>query len=554
MKTHIPEEDQKEEIQEGNDEQVPVARPRICLATVEDERHDQNSGNETDIQPVQNRPIVRWLSKSLTQNRFHGKATSTNSFFSASNSFGMQKHVFTPKTTVHIGYIGMMRDDVLTALMGVKGCIQIAVADPKHHPLTLLAILVAAWIFASTVIMTLVYISYIHSSVGDAQMRFVIRKAQTVGVEVASVFQAALIVYDAFDYAIQRKLFFEPLDYDVIASIVQPVFAKYSSVRAVDLAFTSRSDSISVWRRLLQSKVHWSEPIFVLQSNASDCWDRLGEKGCLRSVPARSQPWYTIAAAIPAGQESESIGMARYKEVKRGRLGSAFRWGNAPRAVPFDGSMLPGKMVNEKADLVPTIRWDVGYAMTFRSVFPGTGASLSLVGRVLIEVSGLRNVRLVDPDWLGSEGGIVVCDRAGFAIGVHSPSMIMQIGQSTGRGRFRKVWELDFAWAKQLQKEWNPTAGAKSFSIDDFQVAMVPLTGRGLDQFSVIVAADRQAFRHKDMDSRCVQMLAVAYIPCPVGLLIACLCWTYTQNAPRPISAETTSSSSDAASSQPHSR
>jgi len=69
-----------------------------------------------------------------------------------------------------------------------------------------------------------------------------------------------------------------------------------------------------------------TERIMQLQSNHSDCHERLGRRGCLSGIPGRDQEWYSAAIQLPAGQESEYTSVSGYKDLLLERLGSAFKW------------------------------------------------------------------------------------------------------------------------------------------------------------------------------------------------------------------------------------
>merc|ERR1711981_570055 len=103
-----------------------------------------------------------------------------------------------------------------------------------------------------------------------------------------------------------NRLYFEPMDYTAVRTTLEPVFAGFPSLRAVDLAFTDRNDSITI-RRLVndyeavgsfmsmeRGKInvrYLGSAAIAMQSSAADC-HLLGERGCSSSAPASSQRWH----------------------------------------------------------------------------------------------------------------------------------------------------------------------------------------------------------------------------------------------------------------------
>mmetsp|Transcript_95616 Transcript_95616/g.308524 ORF Transcript_95616/g.308524 Transcript_95616/m.308524 type:complete len:587 (+) Transcript_95616:101-1861(+) len=409
------------------------------------------------------------------------------------------------------------------------------VRDPVRLSRFVAALLLLVWCLIASLLLVAAKLTYEGSSVENARARYAAVCAERAGAEAAGIFGAALSVYDAVNYAVQRKLYFEPLDYGMVKQILSPLFAAHGALRAVDLAFMGRNFSFSARRRWRTNTTHpnHSEPILLLQSNFSDCFDRLGETGCLSAVPGRDQPWFTVGSALPAGQESESIGRAGYTSVKRSALGSAFRWLDGPRIVPRDQntSVFAGGRIRPEGDLVQAaVTWEPGYSLVFRSTFPGTSASLSVVGRATVRVDGLAEGGVLsDATWLGASGAICIVDRHGVLVAAASSGDLLFVQAGTGRVRFRRLWELDAAWARSMQGHDFSASGLQHLDAENFHIVVAPLPGRGMEQFRAVVAAEREAFVDLEMTSQLGRGMTVIALPYPAAVMVLLVWWGFLQ-------------------------
>merc|ERR1719502_2020471 len=117
---------------------------------------------------------------------------------------------------------------------------------------------------------------------------------------------------------------------------MEPAFAGFPSLRAVDLAFNDRPESIAI-RRLMkdeesvgsfmsmeQKAINFqNHPPLAMQSSAADCL-LLGDKGCMSSAPASSQRWHRLASGLWGGEEDDGF---------RQSGDEVFRWDDKPGFV-----------------------------------------------------------------------------------------------------------------------------------------------------------------------------------------------------------------------------
>jgi len=368
-----------------------------------------------------------------------------------------------------------------------------------------------SWFLLSSVLLVLFGQQYDGVVVDEDQARYATSAAERAAVNAAAVLGAALATRDAVDYAIKSKLYFEPMDYAGARAAVEPVFAGFPSLRAVDLAFTGREDFITVRRLVSHGEAVGAfmsmsptiinvraEAALAMQSSAADC-RKLGERGCLSSANASSQRWHRLASGLWAGEETDGF---------RKPSDEVFRWDEQPGFVPQDPS---------RAGATYSVAWTAAYSSVFRSAFPGTSGRLSVLGRSVTELSGLRiNDQLSDEN-LGANGAIYIVDRAGCLLAAAEAGNQAFIKPNGGVFRFRKLGEVEARWASKLKAfDGSP----QSFYSEGFYVVVKPLRGRGLANFSAVVAADRAVF----VDSRLSPMLngakVVAVIPYPVFVLV----------------------------------
>jgi len=365
------------------------------------------------------------------------------------------------------------------------------------------------WFVCATIFLILGAHMYRGEAVDEACARYVAAAADRVNAHAASVLTAALAARDAVDYAVQRKFYFEPMDYATARSALEPVFAATAALRAVELAFTDRNDSITV-QRLSRVSLADSPTGIVIQSSAADCF-QLGPMGCSGSAPARAQRWYALGFEIPVkdggfaeGETTASI--------------DPFRWDDRPgfvplRAVRSDGTHTLGSNFS--------FGWAPAYALIFRSLLPGTRGELSVIGRAVLEVSELRaGGQLMDITGLGAEGGTYICDLGGSVVGAQTLGTLAHVQESTGLARFRKIWELDRAWAKGLSSGDFGTSAGKEFETDGFHVAIAPLRGRGLRSFFVVAAGERRHFVDDNLAQSTVAGEVLVCVPYPAAAIL----------------------------------
>lgn len=367
----------------------------------------------------------------------------------------------------------------------------------------------AAWFFTSSALLVLFGVQYDQIVVYEDQVRYASSAAERAAVNAAAVLSAGVAARDAIDYAVVSKLYFEPFDYAAVRAAVEPVFAGFPSLRSVDLAFDGSENYITVRRLLHHNEAVGSfmsmsrdeinvrqETALVMQSSAPDC-TTLGERGCLSSANATKQRWFRLASGLWGGEEANGFRKAG-DEV--------FRWDEQPGFVPRDPS---------RGGSAANVEWSAAYSLVFRSSFPGSSGKLSVVGRAVTDLAGLRaEEQLVDLE-LGPNGAIFVCDGSGSLLAAAGAGQ-QALAQKGGTFRFKKIGEVGAGWAQQL-KDYN--GKEQMFLHDSYVVAVQPILGRGLANFSAVVAAQRDMF----IDERLTPMLdgaqLVAVIPYPVAFL-----------------------------------
>lgn len=134
--------------------------------------------------------------------------------------------------------------------------------------------------------------------------------------------------------------------------------------------------------------------------------------------------------------------------------------------------------------------------LIFRVPFPGSRGYLSLIGRVTLDLSAVREAgRLVDEKGLGETGVVLLLDIHGHILGAAGPGQ--QAVFASGELRPRKVWQFNAPWASHAEEYF--TAGKEGteshFTFGGYFVAIETLPGKGLEVFKVLVAAERDPFK-----------------------------------------------------------
>lgn len=366
------------------------------------------------------------------------------------------------------------------------------------------------WFVMSSVLLVLFGVQYDGPVVDGDQARYAASAAERAAVNAAAVLGAGLATRDAVAYAIKSKLYFEPMDYAAVRAALEPVFAGFPSLRAVDLAFTGRDDYITVRRLVNQQEAVGSfmsmerakinvrsQAAMAMQSSAADC-RKLGERGCLSSASASSQRWHDLASGLWGGEEADGF--------RRGG-DEVFRWDDQPGFVPADPS---------RAGATENVAWSTAYSSVFRSAFPGTSGKLSVLGRSVTDLSGLRLDDQLSDEHLGAGGAIYICDRGGNLLASHKAGQQAFVKPNGGVFRFRKLNEIPAKWASRLQ---DFDGKEQSFYDEGSYVVVQQVRGRALGNFTAVVVAQRGIF----VDTRLAPMLngakIVAVMPYPVFIL-----------------------------------
>lgn len=319
--------------------------------------------------------------------------------------------------------------------------------------------------------------------VDETRARYVIAATKRVSHYAEQVLATAHNARVAVDYAVQRKLYFEPLDYQSFQLALEPVFEAKPSLRVVDVGFDSRNISITMRRQI---GIDASRP-FVVQSDADDCYDKLGQWGCLSALPASSQHWFRLGLELPAGQEADNSSSVTI-------VGTPYQWYPVPGFVPASSGAI------HYGSTGFGLNWAPAYVLVFRSLFPGSGGNLSVIGRVIVEVSGLETHQLLDDiNNLGPDGAVYICDKHGSVLASLSPAQKVFIQSPSGIVRYQYAWELPTSWAGKLSPDDFQGSGRSFKTDDDVQIKIAAIPGTGMDHFYVIVAAERGRFVNPNM-------------------------------------------------------
>lgn len=345
-----------------------------------------------------------------------------------------------------------------------------------------------AWVFAASSLLLILVLCYNFGIVNAKRMRYVASSADHIGLQAAVIMSGALHVRDALHYAVQRELYREPQDFPTIRSTLEPVLLAATNVRGLHLTYSDRNYSILVQ--------HFEQAGNLLfQSDMPDCHTRLGARGCMPATQAGSTAWFNEGAQLAADGDA------------------SFRW---------QGS--PGLVLRGKGDLRT---WSPTCSLLFRSVFPGTGVARSLIGRVTLDISSLRlGHHLGGSAALGSRGAAYVCDAGGNLLAAVEVGEQL-VAQSHG-ARFRRVWELERAWAKLVQIDDFAAAGRAGLILREeqgFQIAISRLKGRGMESFFAVVVAERGPFMDELLAERCNLAQVILGLPYLVASLAVLACW-----------------------------
>jgi hypothetical protein len=143
---------------------------------------------------------------------------------------------------------------------------------------------------------------------------------------------------------------------------------------------------------------------------------------------------------------------------------------------------------------------------------------LSVFGRSVIELSDLRVVDSLQDENLGERGAIYICDRGGRLLAAVEAGTQVSPTPKSGVFRFQYIHELEAVWASEL-RDFDGTA--RNIEVDKFYVVVQPLSGRGLSNFSAVIAAEREPFIDKKLGSTIVAARVVVILPYPVVMLVS---------------------------------
>mmetsp|Transcript_16289 Transcript_16289/g.28477 ORF Transcript_16289/g.28477 Transcript_16289/m.28477 type:complete len:557 (+) Transcript_16289:85-1755(+) len=380
---------------------------------------------------------------------------------------------------------------------------------PVQVVICILAAIVLGWILVISVFLGYLSGRYKNELVDMTRDRYVLSASQRVGAKVVKVLEAAHGARQAVDYAVQRQLYFDPLDYDALRMALEPAFAAFVPLRAVDVAFDAQNDSLAIRRQIGTG----AKKDLLVQSDAHDCFEKLGRYGCLSAPPARGMPWYQLGLELPGGMEADN-----HSDILTSRI-MDFRWADGPGFVP-----------DAIADIVgngTAVAWAPAQSLIFRSVFPGTSGQLSLIGRAVVQVTGFSaDDALLDTKHVGQKGAVYVTDALGTLLATFLPGQQALVLPTVGVTRFRMIWELG-GWASHLdEKHFKDAPQSQSFKADVMQVAITKFTGTGNGHFFIVVVGERLPFVDQAMEMICEVSSMVVWSPypsCSVVLLITLL-------------------------------
>lgn len=374
------------------------------------------------------------------------------------------------------------------------------------------------WVLVMCGLLAMSAIRYNGGSVDLTRARAASILTKRVGNEAAGVFMGALSARDAMDYAIQRKLYVDPMDVLRARIALEPVFAAVYPLLAVDLAFTLMNESLSF--RRMPERVGGNASgaglasIVLTQTDHRSCRNRevFSHNGCLvQRVPAPNQSWFQVGLGLDAGSENEYRGPR-----------PSVQWLGGPGFVPNKRY----STITQRVKDADQVSWAPAYSLVFRSVFPGSAGRLSTIGRITVEIASLSTEEwLLDEVRLGVRGKIFICDRLGTLLAAPDPSLLAMIESPSGNVRFRFAWELKEEWAEVLIAADFADGQERQKYAGDFLLTIGPVRGRNMDHFSVLVVTERTPFVEAALtDIGWAGLWVVAPFPFLISLLVY-ICW-----------------------------
>eukprot|EP00928_Gymnodinium_smaydae_P053545 TRINITY_DN37514_c0_g1_i1.p1 TRINITY_DN37514_c0_g1~~TRINITY_DN37514_c0_g1_i1.p1 ORF type:complete len:550 (-),score=140.30 TRINITY_DN37514_c0_g1_i1:102-1751(-) len=391
------------------------------------------------------------------------------------------------------------------------------------------------WVISVVVMLFCFTLYYSGMGVDIARQRYTGIAAQRVGVEAAGVLSGALATVSAVAYSIERKRYFEPMDFVGARKMLEPTFSANPALRSVDLAFTNRSTSMRLSRvlngyELDPSLRQGQKPVTLLiQSDIEECLAQLGPMGCLRSKPAANETaWYREGLTLHAGLENtpsegpnEDISTwlkapvfvdAPPMEIED--IGPTTTTTRKPREW-WDTS--DGLEDSYRADC-SSVRFESAVQLVFRVPLPGTRGYVSCIGRATVTIGAIREAgALVDREALGDSGIILLCDRSGHVLAHIRPGHQAFIEGGSGFTRPRFAWELgDYEWAGHLKSEhFLDAATFEGMAAAGYQLTLQLVPGKGMDRFVVVVASERGAFVDMVLEGLGWSALSFVWLPVP---------------------------------------
>jgi len=134
---------------------------------------------------------------------------------------------------------------------------------------------------------------------------------------------------------------------------------------------------------------------------------------------------------------------------------------------------------------------------------------------------------VADPEHLGAEGSICIVDKKGNLIAAENLGSLLYVQSGTGRARFRYLWELNTPWARSTQDLDLTSSGVHHLQSEGFRVVVAPLTGRGLGQFRVVVAAQLYPFLQPKITSLLGRGIVAVILPYPVAAFLLLVGYLY---------------------------
>lgn len=150
-----------------------------------------------------------------------------------------------------------------------------------------------------------------------------------------------------------------------------------------------------------------------------------------------------------------------------------------------------------------------------------------------MELSRLRADDMLSDLTLGPRGAIYICDRAGTLLAAAEAGGQTFAQPNGGVFRFRRLDELSAKWASKLEPFNGQPQSLVGIDNDGIYVAVQPLVGRGLSNFSAVVAADRGTFADEGLSPMIQGAKVVALLPYPVFLITFALLQIYRDRGRR---------------------